>query len=89
MLALAETETFWGVALGIGLVVIVVVALLMTMLLSFLKDIEASAATLLEVSGRVADNTAGIDDLGDTGPVLEMIDDEALMHDAYLERQLR
>jgi hypothetical protein len=86
-LALEQTHTLWQIALGLGLVVALVVVVLMAMLLSFLKDIEASAATLLEVGGQVAGNTAAIPDLAATGPVLEQIKEEALIHDAYLAEQ--
>lgn len=89
VLALAETHTFWSVALGIGAVVLVVVIALMALLLSFLKDIAASVTRLLEVGGEVAHNTSTIGQLAKTGPVLEMIKDEALVHDGYLESRLR
>ncbi len=87
--ALAETHTFWAVALGIGAVVLAVVVVLMSLLLSFLKDIADSVTRLLEVGEEVGANTAKIRQLADTGPVLEMIKAEALIHDGYLESQLR
>ncbi len=89
LIALAETHTFWSVALGVGAVVLAVVIVLMMMLLSFLKDIAGSVKRLLEVGGEVARNTSTIPQLADTGPVLEMIKEEALIHDGYLESQLR
>ena len=89
VLALPETHTFWSVAIGIGAVVLAVVVVLMLMLLSFLKDIAASVTRLLEAGGQVARNTSAIKQLEDTGPVLEMIKDEALIHNGYLESQLR
>ncbi len=88
-MALAETRTFWAIALGLGAVVLAVVVVLMALLLSFLKDIANSVARLLEVGGEVAENTSKIGQLADTGPVLEMIKAEALIHDGYLESQLR
>jgi uncharacterized membrane protein YhiD involved in acid resistance len=87
--ALQETNTFWGVAIGIGGVVLAVVIVLMILLLSFLRDIASSVTRLLEVSGEVAKNTAAIEQLAATGPVLEMIKAEALIHDGYLESQLQ
>jgi hypothetical protein len=89
ILALAETHTFWSIAIGISAVVLGVVVILMMLLLSFLKDIGASVTRLLEVGGEVAQNTSSIGQLADTGPVLEMIKEEALIHDGYLESQLR
>lgn len=87
--AAAETETFWIVALGIGAVVVLVVIVLMALLLSYLKDIEARAGLLLEVGGEVAGNIANIEQLEVTGPVLEEIKEEALIHDAYLSEQVQ
>ena len=87
--ALAETHTFWWVALGTGAVVLAVVVILMMLLLSYLEDIHGSVNRLLEVGGEVAQNTSSIGELAGTGPVLEMIKDEALIHDGYLEAQLR
>ncbi len=89
VLALSETNTFWSVAIGIGAVVLAVVVVLMMLQLSFLKDIAESVTDLLEVGGEDAHNTSGIGQLAETGPVLEMIRDEALIHDGYLESQLR
>lgn len=89
VLALPDTHTFWSVALGIGAVVLVVVIALMVLLLTFLKDIAGSVTRLLEVGGEVAQNTSTIVELAETGPVLEMIKEEALIHDGYLESQLR
>ncbi len=89
VLALPDTHTFWSVALGIGAVVLVVVIALMVLLLTFLKDIAGSVTRLLEAGGEVAQNTSTIVQLAETGPVLEMIKEEALIHDGYLESQLR
>lgn len=89
VLAQVETDTFWSVAIGIGAVVLVVVVALMVLLLSLLGDIAASVTSLLEVGGEVAQNTSGVAQLADTGPVLEMIKEEALVHDGYLESQLQ
>jgi hypothetical protein len=84
-----DTDIFWTIALGIGAVVLAVVVVLMLMLLSFLKDIAGSVTRLLEAGGQVARNTSAIKQLEDTGPVLDMIKEEALIHDGYLESQLR
>ncbi len=89
VLAAAETHTFWIVALGIGAVVVLVVVVLMVLLLSYLKDIEARAARLVAVGGEVATNTANVGQLEVTGPVLEEIKQEALLHDARLSEQTR
>lgn len=89
-LALTGTEeVFWAVALGIGGVVLAVVIVLMLLLLSFLRDIAASVTRLLEVADEVAQNTGAVEGLAQTGPVLEQIKAEALVHDGYLDGQLR
>jgi len=87
-LAGAANDTFWSVALGMGAVVLVVVAALMLMLLSILKDIEVGAAALIQAASEVSENTAAVAQLGATGPVLEMLSDEAVVHDVYLETQV-
>lgn len=89
ILAVSDSHIFWYVALGIGVVVLAVVVVLMLLLLSFLRDIAASVTSLLEVGGEVAQHTAPIVELAATGPVLAMIKEEALIHDGYLEDQLR
>ena len=89
LLALAETHTFWSVALGIGAIAIAVVAILMALLLSYLKDTAASVTGLLEVAEDIEGNTAALAQLERTVPVLEMIRVEALVHDDMLQAQLR
>jgi hypothetical protein len=89
ILAVSETHTFWSVALGLGAVVLAVVVVLMALLLSYLKDIGSSVTRLLDVGEEVARNTEPIGQLADTGPVLEMIKEEALVQDGYLESQVR
>ena len=89
LLALAETRTFWSVALAIGAVVIAVMVILMSLLLSYLRDTAASVTGLLEVAEEIETNTAALVHLEQTAPVLEMIRAEALTHDEMLEAQLR
>ncbi len=87
--ALAETHTFWSVALGIGAALLGTVIVLMALLLSYLKDTAASVTALLAVADEIEHNTADIGRLEETAPVLEMIRAEALVHDEMLEAQLR
>lgn len=89
ILAASDNHVFWSVALGLGGVVLAVVVVLMLLLLSFLKDIAASVTRLLELGGEVADNTSPIVGFASTGPVLELIKEEALIQDGYLESQVR
>lgn len=88
-IAAAQTQTFWIIALGIGAVVVLVVIVLMLLLLAFLKDIEEGVGELIVAGGQVAASTKNIEQLEATGPVLEEIKDEALIHDAYLSEQTR
>jgi len=88
-LALADSKTYWAVALSVGVVVLAVVVVLTALLLGLLRDIAASVTRLLEVGDEIAQNTSTIGQLAETGAVLEMIREEALVHEDYLEARLR
>jgi uncharacterized membrane protein YqiK len=80
-LALATGETtFWWIILGIGGVVLAVVIALLTLLLYFVKSIEAGAQQLLGVAGGVAGNTGNIKIALEVASTLEEIADEAGRH---------
>jgi hypothetical protein len=83
-LAAFDTHAAWQVVLGMGMVVIVVVIILLMLLLSLVKDIQASVATLLETAPVVASYTANIPKLGATPPVLNLIIEEAIIQDGYM-----
>jgi hypothetical protein len=74
----------WGIALIIGLVAALIVAGLLIVLIRSVTDIDRSAATLLEVAGKVASNTANIPQLQATAPVLGQIVEEAVVQDGYM-----
>jgi predicted permease len=74
----------WGIALIIGLVAALAVAALLVLLIRSVIDIDKSAATLLEVAGKVAGNTANIPQLQATAPVLGQIVEEAVVQDGYM-----
>jgi predicted permease len=74
----------WGIALVIGLVAALAVAALLVVLIRSVADIEKSSATLLDVAGGVAGNTANIPQLEATAPVLEKIAAEAVVQDGYM-----
>ena len=59
-------------------------AALLVVLIRSVIDIEKSAATLLEVAGKVAGNTANIPQLQATAPVLGLIVEEAVVQDGYM-----
>jgi hypothetical protein len=74
----------WGIALIIGLVAALAVAGLLLLLIRAVGDIKNSVASLLEVAGKVAGNTANIPQLEATAPVLGSIVEEAVIQDGYM-----
>ena len=84
VLAAIDTHALWQITLGMGAVVLVVVIILMMLLLSLVKDIQASVANLLETAGIIASQTANIPKLAATPPVLNLIIEEAIIQDGYM-----
>jgi hypothetical protein len=84
VIAAADTHAAWQVVLGMGAVVIIVVIILLMLLLSLVKDIQSSVANLLETAGIIASQTANIPKLGATPPVLNLIIEEAIIQDGYM-----
>ena len=84
VIAANDTHAVWQVTLGMGAVVLAVVIILMMLLLSLVKDIQASVASLLETAGIVASQTANIPKLAATPPVLNLIIEEAIIQDGYM-----
>jgi hypothetical protein len=74
----------WAIALGIGLGGAVVAAVLLTVLVTTVEDIDKSVQGLLEVAGQVGANTANIPQLAATAPVLGLIVQEAVVQDGYM-----
>lgn len=83
-MAAADTHALWQISLGMGAVVLAVVIILMMLLLSLVKDIQASVVSLLETAGIVASQTANIPKLAATPAVLNLIIEEALVQDGYM-----
>jgi hypothetical protein len=83
-LAAFDTHAVWQVVLGMGAVVLVVVIILMMLLLSLVKDIEARVESLLVTAGVVASYTGNIPKLAATPPVLNLIIEEAIIQDGYM-----
>jgi hypothetical protein len=77
-------NTYWVIALVIGLAAALIVATLLVMLLRSVASIEKSVGGLLTIAGDVAGNTANIPQLEATAPVLAMIVDEAVVQDGYM-----
>jgi hypothetical protein len=77
-------DTYWAIALIIGLVAARVVVVLLALLLQNIARIQASVNGLLETAGKVGANTANIPQLEATAPVLALIVDEAVVQDGYM-----
>jgi len=84
IIAASDTHAAWQVVLGMGAVVLAVVVILLMLLLSLVKDIQASVASLLETAGVVASQTANIPKLAATPAVLNLIIEEAIIQDGYM-----
>ena len=84
VIALGDTHAVWQVVLGMGVVVLIVVTILLMLLLSFVKDIEASVAGLLDTAGVVAAHTANLPKLAATPVVLDLIIEEAVVQLEFL-----
>jgi hypothetical protein len=85
IVAAFDTHALWEVALGMGAVVLAVVIVLMMLLLSIIKDIRLGVDTLLEVAPIVAKQTSNLPKLAATPGVLDLIIEEALVQDGYMD----
>ena len=79
-----SSHDYWWLALGIGLVAALVVAFLLGVLVKTVVSIQKSVDGLLVVATQVAGNTASIPQLEATAPVLELIVQEAVVQDGYM-----
>ncbi|HEV3055014.1 MAG TPA: hypothetical protein VGX45_10195 [Solirubrobacteraceae bacterium] len=79
-----SAHTWWAIALAIGFGGAVVAAILLTVLVSTVDDIDKSVKSLLGIAGKVAANTAHIPELEATAPVLGQIVEEAVVQDGYM-----
>jgi hypothetical protein len=79
-----SAHTWWAITLAIGFGGAVVAAILLTVLVSTVDDIDKSVKSLLGIAGKVAANTAHIPELEATAPVLGQIVEEAVVQDGYM-----
>ncbi len=79
-----SSDTYWTIALLVGLGAALIVVVLLVLLLQNLARIQGSVEGLLEVAGKVGANTANIPQLEATAPVLALIVDEAVVQDGYM-----
>jgi hypothetical protein len=83
--AMADTHAAWQVVLGMGAVVLAVVIVLLMLLLSLIKDIRGSVDTLVAVAPTLAKQTSNLTKLRATPGVLDMIIEEAIVQDGYMD----
>ncbi len=83
-IAAFDTHALWQIAVGMGAVVLTVVIILLMLLLSFVKDIQTSVETLLETAPIIAQHTSKIPLLQATPAVLNLIIEEAIIQDGYM-----
>jgi hypothetical protein len=84
-IAMADTHALWQVCLGMGAVVLAVVIVLMLLLLSLIKDIRANVDVLLAAAPVLANQTSNLTKLAATPGVLDMIIEEAIVQDGYMD----
>jgi len=84
ILAAFDTHALWLIAVGMGAVVLIVVIILLMLLLSFVKDIQESVEILLETAPLVAKHTVKIPLLKLTPAVLNLVIEEAIIQDGYM-----
>jgi len=77
-------NTYWTIALSIGLGAALIVATLLVLLVLNVTRIQRSVEGLLETAGQVGANTASIPQLEATAPVLALIAQEAVVQDGYM-----
>lgn len=80
----ADERAIWMMILGIGLVVCLVVIVLLTMLVTLVKDIDDRVAYLWTVTKRTAINTTGLYQFAGTGSILRALREELLRHEKLL-----
>ncbi len=80
----SDEFVLWRITLGIGAVVILVVIVLLTLLKSFVRDIDQNVDSLWTMTKRVAINTTGLYQLAGTGSIVRALREELLRHDKLL-----
>ncbi|MDQ2789705.1 MAG: hypothetical protein DLM60_12005 [Pseudonocardiales bacterium] len=80
MVFAADEIVFWEVMLALGAVVLLVVIALLSLLLSFVRNIEASVVRVGDVARGVAGNTANIKIALTVADSLDEVVDEAGRH---------
>jgi hypothetical protein len=79
-----EHITMWWITLGMGLVVCLVVIVLLSLLMTFVNDIDRNVDSVLNTAGGIAGNTSKIPALGQTAELAGVLRDELGRHAAVL-----
>jgi len=79
-----DVHALWQVAIGIGAVVLIVVVVLLMLILSYIKDIQQGVDALLETAPIIAQHTSKVPLLKLTPAVLNLIIEEAIIQDGYM-----
>jgi len=79
-----SAHALWSIALVIGLLAALIAAGLLIVLVRTVEQIDSSVKQLLGVAGQVAGNTAHVPELQATAPALQLIQDEVLVLDDYM-----
>ena len=78
--------TYWTVILVLGAVVIVAVVVLLSMLVAFVKRIDAGVGAVAGTLTAITENTADTTLITATGDGLELVLAEGLQHHLFLGR---
>ncbi len=79
-----EHITMWWISLGMGAVVVLVVVVLLSLLTTFVNDIDRNVDSILNTAGGIAGNTGKIPALGQTAELTGVLRDELGRHAAVL-----
>lgn len=82
---MTETQMWWWITLGIGLVVAIVVTILLHVLYRAVVRIDENVLAVWNMGKQVARNTATTWILGQTPRIAGEIKEEALRHAEFLE----
>ncbi len=84
----SEHVTFWWITLGMGAVVIAAVIVLLSLLTSFVKDIDENLKDAWDTATRLAANTATTWQLHHTVRRVQALKTEVGLHNQLLDAEL-
>lgn len=84
----SEHVTFWWITLGMGLVVAIAVIVLLSLLVSFVRDIDENLKDLWDTATRVAQNTSTTWMLHEADRRAQALLGEVQRHAAFLDSKM-